>query len=65
MIKAPGGVTPNDWFTVERLFDIVRQDLDAHRVDVSYSEQGYPTSIDIDRGEADDYLMILVDLNAH
>lgn len=64
VIEAPGGVTPSDWFTVEGLFEIVRQDLDADRVDVSYSEQGYPTSIDLDRGEADDYLGISVDLNA-
>jgi hypothetical protein len=63
-VTAPDVATWNDWFTVEGLFDIVREDLDAERIDVSYSQQGYPTSIDIDRGEADDQLRILVDFSS-
>ncbi|HEU4320756.1 MAG TPA: DUF6174 domain-containing protein [Acidimicrobiia bacterium] len=48
MTEAPEGITPpTEWFTVEGLFDVVRENLDADKIEVRYDGvQGYPTSID-------------------
>jgi hypothetical protein len=59
--EAPEGITPpTEWFTVEGLFEVVRENLDADKIRVRYGEQGYPTSIDLDVSteESDDDLQI-------
>lgn len=59
--EAPEGTAPpTEWFTVEGLFEVVRENLDADKIEVEYGEQGNPTSIDLDRStvESDDDLQI-------
>ena len=60
--EALEGITsPTEWFTVEGLFEVVRENLDADKIEVRYGEQGYPTSIDLDRStvESDDDMQII------
>ena len=66
--EAPEEATPpTEWFTVEGLFEVVRENLDADRIKVRYhGVQGYPTSIDIEPSteETDDDLQISAVLQA-
>ena len=67
LTEVPDGITPSDWFTVEGLFEVVRENLDADKIEVRYDGvQGYPTSIDIYRSmeESDDGLRISAVLQA-
>lgn len=65
-IEPPDWITPAD-FTVEGLFEVVRENLDADKIKVKYDGvQGYPTSIDIylDTAETDNGLVISAVLQA-